>query len=120
MSLNDPSVQSVIEYAVSTLRVEHSGNHLVVVMINFADVIYPVAVIICGHSGCGGIKAAWEASKVDHSPDGSRSGFVMEWLAPLVQLSKDLGLHLEPDKDKALPRLTVENVKQQVLTAKFV
>ena len=121
MQSNDPSVQSVIEYAVGTLKVEHSGNYVVVVVVVcFADVTSFTVVVICGHSSCGGVEAAWKASRgvLDHSLASSR--FIMQWLAPLVQLSKDLGLDLEPDKDKALPILTAESVKRQVLTVTFV
>jgi len=50
----DPNVMAVIQFAIETLNVRH--------------------IIVCGHYGCGGVKAAME---------GEGHGFVAEWLAPL-------------------------------------
>ena len=61
-----------------------------------------------GHTKCGGVENAWKASKPGGPP-------TLEWLAPLVQLSKDLHLDELPE-DVALPKLTEESVKQQVLS----
>lgn len=50
----DLNLLSVVEYAVETLRVRH--------------------VIICGHYGCGGLRAAM---------DGGRHGIIDHWLQPI-------------------------------------
>lgn len=57
VSVDDPNCMAVLQYAVEALRVKH--------------------VIVTGHYGCGGVRAALE---------GSGSGFVAQWLAPLVAL----------------------------------
>jgi len=86
---DDPSAQAVLDYAVGVVKVNH--------------------VIIVGHTKCGGVKAAWEASTMGQ--------LTLPWLAPLVELSKTLGLDDLPEAE-ALPILTEENVKQQVHSLK--
>ena len=56
---SDPNCMAVIEFAVNTLEVDH--------------------VIVCGHYGCGGVRAALE---------GNATGFVGEWLTPLTKFSR--------------------------------
>jgi carbonic anhydrase len=51
---DDANVMAVIQFAVEALSVRH--------------------IIVCGHYGCGGVKAALE---------GAGDGFVREWLSPL-------------------------------------
>ncbi len=51
---DDPNVMAVIQFAIETLNVRH--------------------IIVCGHYGCGGVKAALE---------GAGDGFVRQWLSPL-------------------------------------
>ena len=56
--LDDPNAMAVIQYAVETLQIDH--------------------VIITGHYGCGGVRAALEGI--------SAGNFVDEWLAPIQGL----------------------------------
>jgi carbonic anhydrase len=51
---DDPNVMAVIQFAVETLNVRH--------------------IIVCGHYGCGGVRAARE---------GASEGYVGQWLSPL-------------------------------------
>lgn len=80
-------------------------------------------VIVCGHTGCGGVSAAYDiASGEPHlratatktpSPDSPLS----LWLAPLVQLALDL--HLPPaPPEEALPILTRANIQRQIENVK--
>jgi len=55
----DLNLLSVVEYAVDTLRVRH--------------------VIVCGHYGCGGLRAAM---------DGSRHGIIDHWLQPIRDVAE--------------------------------
>ena len=57
VDVNDSNCMAVVEYAVEVLRVRH--------------------IIVTGHYGCGGVRAAL---------DGNATGFVADWLAPLVAL----------------------------------
>ncbi len=83
----DINVQSVIEYAVSVIKVRH--------------------IIVCGHYGCGGIQAAM----------GDRStGLVENWLRPVRRLSRrthDELAAIPSPKDRA-NRLCELNVIEQV------
>lgn len=84
---SDMNVQSVLQYAVEVLKVGH--------------------VIVCGHYGCGGIKAALADQKL---------GLIDNWLRnirDLHQLHKKEIDSLEPEKEK-VNRLSELNVKQQV------
>jgi len=87
VSNTDLNCLSVIEYAVETLQVKH--------------------IIVCGHYGCGGIKAAAE---------GELSGSVGGWLQPLqkniIRFDRD-----NPNESNAAKRLDVLcelNVIEQV------
>ncbi len=55
---DDPNCMAVVQYAVEVLGVQH--------------------VIVCGHYGCGGVRAAME---------GGTEGYVDRWLTPLRQLA---------------------------------
>jgi len=74
----DPNVMAVIQFAIETLGVRH--------------------IIVCGHYGCGGLKAAM---------DGAGHGFVAEWLAPLRRFVEE-----HPTQD--WETLCEMNVKLQV------
>ena len=85
---DDLNVLSVIEYAVIHLKVEH--------------------VIVCGHYGCGGIKAAMGDQSL---------GILDKWL---VNIKKVYQQHFEeinslPTPEERADMLTECNVKQQVI-----
>jgi len=85
---DDLNVLSVIEYAVIHLKVEH--------------------VIVCGHYGCGGIKAAMGDQSL---------GILDKWL---VNIKKVYQQHFEeinslPTPEERADKLTEYNVKQQVI-----
>lgn len=86
--LSDLNVLSALEYAVNVLDVKH--------------------VIVCGHYGCGGIRAA-AMTDADH-------GIVDHWLG---QIRTIMRLHQEeldaiPDPDAKLDRLTELNALEQL------
>lgn len=83
----DANLLSVLEYAVKYLKVKH--------------------VIVCGHYGCGGVKAA--VSNQFH-------GFVDNWLCNIKDVYNKHHLELETiqDEDKRVDRLTELNVIEQV------
>lgn len=84
---SDMNGQSVIQYAVEVLDVRH--------------------IIVCGHYGCGGVRAAME----------NRShGLVDHWLGPIRQLHRTHQAELDAIADPALraDRLCELNVRQQV------
>eukprot|EP01013_Petalomonas_cantuscygni_P008197 TRINITY_DN20916_c0_g1_i1.p1 TRINITY_DN20916_c0_g1~~TRINITY_DN20916_c0_g1_i1.p1 ORF type:complete len:281 (-),score=52.70 TRINITY_DN20916_c0_g1_i1:374-1216(-) len=84
----DMSMMSVLEYAVNFLKVEH--------------------IIVCGHYGCGGLKAA--LSPMDLS-------LIQRWLTPLRDIVRqhDAELFAIQDNDARLRRLVELNVQEQVL-----
>jgi carbonic anhydrase len=79
---------SVMQYAVDVLRVEH--------------------IIVCGHYGCGGVKAAMENSQL---------GLIDNWLRHVQDVIRDHEHSLLEigDKTKRLDRLCELNVMEQVL-----
>jgi carbonic anhydrase len=78
---------SVMQYAVDVLKVEH--------------------IIVCGHHGCGGVKAAM---------DNAQLGLIDNWLRHVQDvLHEHEELLSEPDEDKRLNRLCELNVIEQVL-----
>jgi carbonic anhydrase len=79
---------SVMQYAVDVLHVEH--------------------VIVCGHHGCGGVKAAM---------DNSRLGLIDNWLRHVQDVIRDHEHSLLEidDETKRLDRLCELNVVEQVL-----
>jgi len=79
---------SVMQYAVDVLQVEH--------------------IIVCGHDGCGGVKAAMENSQL---------GLIDNWLRHVQDVIRDHSpalMHIE-DPIKRLTRLCELNVIEQVL-----
>jgi len=84
---DDPNCMGVVEYAVNVLEVKH--------------------VIVCGHYGCGGVRAALEDNA---------SGFVGEWLGPLRAIADGHRTELDglPDLDARWARLCELNVEAQV------
>lgn len=84
---DDDNAMSVLQYAVQVLKVQH--------------------IIVCGHSSCGGVAAAYE---------GAGDAHVKSWLTELrktVQSNTDT-LEAIADKDKRLAKLTELNVAKQV------
>ncbi len=83
----DANLLSVLEYAVKYLKVKH--------------------IIVCGHYGCGGVKAA--VSNQFH-------GFVDNWLCNIKDVYNKYHTELEAihDEDKRIDRLTELSVIEQV------
>ncbi|MGB5817879.1 MAG: carbonic anhydrase [Saonia sp.] len=83
----DINMLSVLEYAVNALKVRH--------------------IIVCGHYGCGGVKAAMGHSTV---------GFVGKWIRHIKDIYKIHVDELEAitDEDKRWDRLVELNVQEQV------
>ena len=83
----DLNLLSVLEYAVKTLNVKH--------------------IIVCGHYGCGGIRAAMS---------NNMNGMVDQWLCNIKDVYHKHNDELEaiPDLDKRADRLTEFNVIEQV------
>ena len=83
----DFNLLSVVEYAVQVLKVKH--------------------IIVCGHYGCGGVRAAMS----NHS-----HGFVDNWLRNIKEVYNKHRAELEAidDFDKRADRLTELNVIEQV------
>lgn len=84
--LTDYNMLSVVFYAVKVLKVKH--------------------VIVCGHYGCGGVKAAMSKEKF---------GFIDGWLSNIksVQRLYDVDLDAIKDEEKRTERLTELNVVEQ-------
>jgi carbonic anhydrase len=84
----DVNLLSVVEFAVTHLRVKH--------------------VIVCGHYGCGGIKAA--ATKTDYRP------VLNMWLRNIKDVMRHHRHELEniTDEENRLDRLVELNVQEQV------
>ncbi len=85
---SDLNCLSVIQFAVEVLEVRH--------------------VIVCGHYGCGGVRAA---------VDGEPHGLIDHWLRPIqdVHHAHDEELAAIADPAQRLDRLTELHVRQQVL-----
>ncbi len=83
----DPNGMAVVQYAVDVLRVRH--------------------IIVCGHYGCGGVRAALA---------GVESGFIQRWLEPLHDLSREHAdvLASLPDEASRWARLCEMSVVSQV------
>lgn len=86
---NDPNAMAVVEFAIEHLLVRH--------------------VIVTGHYGCGGVRAALERNA---------AGYTKQWLAPLEQLALEQKAVLEtlPTFDERWARLCELNVIRQVVT----
>jgi len=84
---SDLNLLSVLEYAIETLEVRH--------------------VIVCGHYGCGGIRAA---------ADGERHGVIDHWLQPVREVAEENAAELtELESEEArLDRLCELSVRSQV------
>ena len=83
---NDPNCQSVVQYAVDALEVEH--------------------IIVCGHYKCGGVQAAME---------GAASGTVAQWIAGIADIWAQQRSVLEalPETER-LAKLCELNVRHQL------
>jgi carbonic anhydrase len=83
----DFNVMSVLEYAVTVLKIKH--------------------IIVCGHYGCGGIRAAMSQKTF---------GLVDKWLRHIKDVYNKHSLELDAiaDEDKRADRLTELNVISQV------
>ncbi len=83
----DLNLLSVLEFAVETLEVKH--------------------IIVCGHYGCGGVRAAM---------DGHRHGIIDHWLQPIRDIADTHEPELEGarDPDKRLNRLCELSIAAQV------
>jgi carbonic anhydrase len=83
----DLNCLSVLQYAVDVLRVKH--------------------VIVCGHYGCGGVKASLE---------GARHGLIDNWLRHVRDVSEKHAAELESLPEEARPdRLCELNVIEQAM-----
>ena len=87
LDTTNAACMSALEYALGTLGVAH--------------------LVVCGHTGCGGIKAA-TADTAALPPN------VRDWINPLTKLYADNKTKLPPDNDAMLTALAELNVKQQV------
>lgn len=85
----DVNCMSVVQFAVESLKVKH--------------------IIVCGHYGCGGVKAAMEDAA---------DGLVEHWLEPVRDLTRIHRSELDQlsDHGSKLDRLCELNVKSQVNT----
>lgn len=84
---NDLNCLSVIQFAVDVLKVKH--------------------IIVCGHYGCGGVKAVLENSKL---------GLTDDWLSNLKLIKEKYSTLLEqnPDDSSQISKLCELNVIEQV------
>jgi carbonic anhydrase len=83
----DLNCMSVLQFAVETLKVKH--------------------IIVCGHYGCGGVRAVF---------DGSQKGLVEHWLAPVRDLCRQHHNELSslPNEAARVDRVCELNVSAQV------
>lgn len=87
VSLTDINFLAILEYAIVHLNVKH--------------------IIVCGHYGCGGIKAALEGATI---------GLVDNWVNPIreIYLQKQDEIDALPTQEERLNRLAELNVLVQV------
>lgn len=87
VKVDDSNSMSVLQFAVEVLKVRH--------------------IIICGHSGCGGVKTAF---------DGAGDRYLESWLQELKDLKQEKLTELDSklSDDEKLSLFTELNVKQQV------
>ncbi|HEV2722837.1 MAG TPA: carbonic anhydrase [Thermoanaerobaculia bacterium] len=85
----DTNCMAVVQYAIEVLNIRH--------------------VIVCGHYGCGGVRAVLEGST-------SKISHVDRWLTPLRHLASRAAAELDawPDVDERANRLCELNVIEQV------
>lgn len=83
----DLNLLSVLEFAVESLEIKH--------------------IIVCGHYGCGGVKAAM---------DGERHGIIDHWLQPIRDVANKFDDHLADIKEEQarLNRLCELSIESQV------
>lgn len=83
----DLNLLSVLEFAVESLEIKH--------------------IIVCGHYGCGGVKAAM---------DGERHGIIDHWLQPIRDVADKFEDHLSDIKEEQarLNRLCELSIESQV------
>lgn len=83
----DLNLLSVLEFAVETLEVKH--------------------IIVCGHYGCGGVKAAM---------DGERHGIIDHWLQPIRDVANKHVDHLKEIREEQaqLNRLCELSIESQI------
>ena len=88
VSNNDLSVMSVIEYAVRQLHVKH--------------------IVVCGHYGCGGVKAAMDPKDL---------GLLNPWLRNIRDVYRlhNKELNLITDEEERYERLVELNVEEQMI-----
>jgi len=84
----DVNLHSVLEYAINFLKVKH--------------------VIVCGHYGCGGVKAAMDKHSL---------GIINNWLRSIKDLYKFHQVEIDSEKteENKTNKLVELNVKEQVL-----
>ncbi|MDZ7660309.1 carbonic anhydrase [Fodinibius sp.] len=84
---SDINIQSVVQYAVSVLKVRH--------------------VVVCGHYGCGGVTAAYEDNNL---------GLIDNWLANIEDVYRTHQDEIEgrPSEEEKLNRFCELNVREQV------
>lgn len=85
----DTNFLSVLQFALETLKIKH--------------------IIVCGHYGCGGVKA---------SMDGERHGLIDHWLRPISDIAARRSKTLSEikDMDARVNMICEENVRAQVLS----
>lgn len=83
----DMNLLSVLQFALEVLKVRH--------------------VIVCGHYGCGGVRAALE---------GRRHGLIDHWLQPVAEMARENADELArlPDDEARADRMCERNVRMQV------
>ena len=85
----DLNCMSVLQFAVEVLRVKH--------------------VIVCGHYGCGGVRAALR---------GDNEGLIDYWLEPIKELARRREAELDSlaDEEARINFLCEENVRAQIVS----
>jgi carbonic anhydrase len=112
---DDVSANSVLQYAVNAIGVEHGNN----VFFFFWRTSLLSAVVVVGHTKCGGATACLAAcASLDKEhllpvPGASPTDPINVWLLPMARLAVSLGLSPSGDGN-ALDVLVEENVKMQV------
>lgn len=105
----DDNANSVLSYAVDPVGVEHGQSHDTVSIISLTGLHFKTVVLV-GHSGCGGVKAAIEAAAAGpvepHNP-------LTRWLNPLIRLVRTLDLRGLPE-DEAVAKVVEANIFRQV------
>ncbi len=88
----DLNCMSVLQFAVDMLKVEH--------------------IIVCGHLGCGGVRAAYKSES---------EGLIDHWLEPVKELSRRYRAELEalPGEDARIDFLCETNVRSQLMNLSY-